>query len=59
MTVAELIAKLQDMPQDAEVLTYSDDTGFCQPDPTYCTAEVAAQMAPNAPGAPTEAVVLL
>lgn len=31
MTVAELIAKLQTMPQDAEVRIYNDEYGFTEP----------------------------
>lgn len=65
MTVAELIAKLQEMPQDAEVLTYDDGdggfgAGFSDAVPTfYATPQDLPQWMQGANGWPVRPAVIL
>lgn len=37
MIVKELIAMLEKMPPDAEVIYYDGDNGLCSPNVEYCT----------------------
>lgn len=37
MKVKDLIKQLQKMPQDAEVIYYDGDNGWCAPSPQYIT----------------------
>lgn len=59
MTVAELIAKLQEMPQDAEVLAFGNGVSMCPPEPAYFDAEEAKELDPAPIRIPTGPVVLL